>query len=104
MIYNRFIRWSRHDFWVNLLDALVDVGEVTKSIVIDNTYIKAQRTAFGGKGGGKPKQSVARVVVRRPRFTRLPTSSAVSMSCRSQLIPDWTFPMFPQNIVERLRH
>lgn len=50
-IYNRFIRWSRHDFWVNLLDALVDVGEVTKSIVIDNTYIKAQRTAFGGKGG-----------------------------------------------------
>nr|WP_288410779.1 IS5 family transposase [uncultured Sphingomonas sp.] len=52
-IYNRFNRWSRRGFWLKLLDALVDAGVVTKSTAIDSTYIKAQRAAFGGKGGGK---------------------------------------------------
>ncbi|MGE8135290.1 IS5 family transposase [Novosphingobium subterraneum] len=50
-IYNRFNRWSRRGFWVKLLDALVQTGAVTKSTAIDATYVKAQRAAFGGKGG-----------------------------------------------------
>ncbi|WP_407946738.1 IS5 family transposase [Pararhizobium mangrovi] len=49
-VYNRFNRWSRRGFW---LKALVDAGAVTKSTAIDSTYIKAQRAAFGGKGGGR---------------------------------------------------
>ena len=48
-VYNRFNRWSRRGFWLQLLDALVDAGTVTKSTAIDSTYIKAQRAAFGGK-------------------------------------------------------
>lgn len=50
-IYNRFNRWSRRGFWLKLLDALVEAGAVTKSTAIDSTYIKAQRAAFGAKGG-----------------------------------------------------
>src|SRR5471032_1996486 len=50
-IYNRFNRWSRRRFWIGLLEALAQSGAVTKTTAIDSTYIKAQRSAFGGKGG-----------------------------------------------------
>ena len=46
-IYNRFNRWSRRGFWLELLAALVDAGVVTKSTAIDSTYVKIQRAAFG---------------------------------------------------------
>jgi len=80
-IYNRFNRWSRRGFWLKLLDGLVDAGVVAKSTAIDSTYIKAQRAAFGGKGGARSRRSVARAVAGRPRFTRSPMSSAVPMRC-----------------------
>jgi transposase len=47
-VYNRFNRWSRRGFWLKLLDTLVDAGAVTRSTAIDSTYVKAQRSAFGG--------------------------------------------------------
>ncbi len=78
-IYNRFNRWSRRGFWLKLLDALVEAGAVTKSTAIDSTYIKAQRAAFGAKGGMQPRRSAARAAAGRPRSTRSPTSSAVPM-------------------------
>lgn len=53
-IYNRFNRWSRRGFWTKLLDALAAAGAVTKSTAIDSTYIKAQRSAFGGKRMARP--------------------------------------------------
>lgn len=56
-VYNRFNRWSRRGFWLRLLDALVDAGVVARSNAIDSTYIKAQRAAFGGKGGARRKRS-----------------------------------------------
>ena len=52
-IYNRFNRWSRKRFWMKLLEDLASTGAVTKSTAADSTYIKAQRSAFGGKGGRK---------------------------------------------------
>jgi transposase len=63
-IYNRFNRWSRRGFWLKLLDALIDAGAVTRSIATGSTYIKAQRSAFGGKGGARIRRSGARAVVR----------------------------------------
>ena len=78
-VYNRFNRWSRRGFWLNLLDALVEAGAVTKSTAIDSTYIKAQRAAFGGKGGVRSRLSAARAAGGRPRSTRSPTSSAALM-------------------------
>ena len=78
-VYNRFNRWSRRGFWLKLLDALVEAGAVTKSTAIDSTYIKAQRAAFGGKGGVQSRRSAARAVGGRPRSTRSPTLSAALM-------------------------
>jgi transposase len=78
-VYNRFNRWSRRGFWLKLLDALVEAGAVTKSTAIDSTYIKAQRAAFGGKGGVRYRRSAAHAVAGRPRSTRSPTSSAAPM-------------------------
>ena len=62
------------------LDALADAGVVAKSTAIDSTYIKAQRAAFGGKGGARSRRSVARGAGGRPRSTRSPMSSAAPMS------------------------
>ena len=50
-IYNRCNRWSRKRFWLGLLEALAGAGALTRSTAIDSTYVKAQRSAFGGKGG-----------------------------------------------------
>ena len=69
-IYNRFNRWSRRKsalrplppgdrfaiFWLRLLKAPVDAGAVTTSTAIDSTCVKAQRAAFGGKGGARRRQ------------------------------------------------
>ena len=49
-VYNRFNRWSRLRFWLKLLEASAGSGAVTRSTSIDSTYVKAQRSAFGGKG------------------------------------------------------
>ncbi len=78
-IYNRFNRWSRRGFWLKLLDALVNVGVVAKSTAIDSTYIKAQRAAFGGKGGARSRRLAVHAVAGRPRSMRSPTLSAVPM-------------------------
>ena len=76
-IYNRFNRWSRRSFWDGLLEALAACDAVPKSTAIDSTYIKAQRAAFGGKGGRERRRSVPRAAARPRRSTRSPTSSGV---------------------------
>jgi transposase len=73
--YNRFNRWSRKRFWLELLEDLAATGAVTKSTAIDSTYIKAQRSAFGGKGGPKRRRSAPHAAARRPRSTSSQTSS-----------------------------
>lgn len=78
-VYNRFNRWSRRGFWLKLLNALVDAGAVTKSTAIDSTYIKAQRAAFGGKGGVRSRRSAAHAEAGPRRSMRSPTSSAAPM-------------------------
>ena len=75
-VYNRFNRWSRRGFWLKLLGALVQARAVTRSTAIDSTYIKAQRSAFGGKGGIRSRRLGVRAGDGRPRSTRSPTPSA----------------------------
>ena len=75
-IYNRFNRWSRRRFWIGLLEALAASGAITRSTAIDSTYVKAQRSAFGGKGGRRRRRSAPRAAARPPRSTPSPTSSA----------------------------
>ena len=74
-IYNRFNRWSRRRFWTDLVEALAASGAVTKSTSIDSTYVKAHRSAHGGKGGRKLRRSALRAADRRPRSTPSQTRS-----------------------------
>lgn len=76
-VYNRFNRWSRRRFWIALLEALANAGVVAASTAIDSTYVKAQRSAFGGKGGPKRRRSALRAVGKPRKSMRLRTSSAV---------------------------
>ena len=81
-ICNRFNRWSRRRFWANLVEAMAISGAVTKSTSIDSTYVKAHRSAHGGKGGRTTRPSGARGAARRPRSTPSPTRSGAPMLSR----------------------
>ena len=66
-IYNRFNRWSRRRLWLCILESLVAQGVLVHSTAIDSTYIKAHRSAHGGKGGQRRRPSARRAVARQPR-------------------------------------
>ncbi len=65
-VYNRFNRWSRRRLWTHILEVLVGAGVLMHAMAIDSTYIKAHRSAHGGKGGQKRRLS-APPVVGKPR-------------------------------------
>jgi transposase len=69
-VYNRFNRWSRRRLWTRILDALVAKGVLSLSASIDSTYVKAHRTAQGGKGGRRRRPSALRAAGRPPRSMR----------------------------------
>ena len=79
-IYNRFNRWSRRGFWKTMLAALAKAGWNGEASAIDATYVRAHRTAQGGKGGPRRKTSGPRVAARPPRSTRSSTSWAARRS------------------------
>ena len=66
-IYNRFNRWSGRQLWSRILDALVAKGVLALSASIDSSYVKAHRSAHGGKGGRRRKPSARRVAARQPK-------------------------------------
>ncbi len=80
-VYNRFNRWSRRGFWRAMLADLAKAGWSGEAAAIDSTYVKAHRSAQGGKGGRKRKPSAPRGVDRRPRSMRSPTCSVAPASC-----------------------
>jgi len=66
-IYNRFNRWSRRQLWSRILDALGARGVLALSASIDTSYVKAHRSARGGKGGRRRRPSDPRASARPPR-------------------------------------
>ena len=68
-IYNRFNRWSRRQLWVRILEALVSKGVLVHSTALDSTYVKAHRSAHGGKGGRRRRRSAPHGVARQPKST-----------------------------------
>ena len=52
-IYNRYNRWSAKRFWIGMLNALADAARVPVATSIDASYVKVQRSAYGGTGGKK---------------------------------------------------
>ena len=79
-VYNRFNRWSRRGFWQAMLTALAKSGWVGEAAAIDSTYVKAHRSAHGGKGGLVRKASARHAGARRQRSTSSPMSSAAPAS------------------------
>ena len=69
-IYNRFNRWSGRQLWTDILDALVAKGVLALSASIDSTYVKAHRSAHGGKGGRRRRRSGRHAAARLPRSMR----------------------------------
>jgi transposase len=66
-IYNRFNRWSRQGIWTGIFYALTGSTGMYGTAAIDSTYVKAHRSAAGGKGGRSTTRSAAREAVRRPK-------------------------------------
>ena len=81
-VYNRFNRWSRRGFWRAMLAALAKAGWAGDAAALDSTYVRAHRSAHGGKGGRGRKPSARRAAARPRRSTPSPTSSvAPASSC-----------------------
>jgi len=67
-VYNRWNRWSGRGLWMRIFQALAD-ARPTDVAMIDSSAVKAQRASAGGKGGLRPRQSVARAAAARQRST-----------------------------------
>ena len=83
-VYNRFNRWSRRGFWRAMLAALAEAGWIAELAALDSTYVRAHRSAHGGKGGPRRRPSVRREAAKLPRSTSSPTSSGVPRSSISR--------------------
>ena len=59
-IYNRFYRWARRGLWRRVFEQIAASGETPPELMLDSTYVKAHRSAAGGKKG----------VLRRPSAPR----------------------------------
>ena len=67
-LYNRFVRWARKGVWERIFQRLAEAGMAT-ALMLDATYVKAHRSAAGGKGGPKPRPSGAHAAGAPPRST-----------------------------------
>lgn len=83
-IYNRYNRWSRRGFWRAMLAALAKAGWVAETAALDSTYVKAHRSAHGGKGGPRRRPLVHRAVGRPRKSTSSPMSSGERASSTSR--------------------
>ena len=79
-VYNRFNKWSRRGFWRAMLATLAERGWIAETASLDSTYVRAHRSAHGGKKGPGRRPSARRAAARRPRSTRSPTSSVAPAS------------------------
>lgn len=73
-LYNRFVRWADKGVWEGLFERLAAAGGPPASVMIDATYVKAHRSAAGGKGGPSSRRSAARAAGAPPRSTPPSTS------------------------------
>ena len=53
-IYNRFVRWAERGVWERLFRELAGRSRSHQTQMIDSTYVKAHRSASGGKRMARP--------------------------------------------------
>ena len=78
-IYNRWNRWSRRGLWRRLFVTLSAQGPVDELAMLDSTYVKAHRSAHGGKGGRRRRRSASPVAGKPRKSTPFATSSDVPL-------------------------
>jgi transposase len=83
-VYNRYNRWSRRGFWRAMLAALAEAGWVAETAALDSSYVKAHRSAHGGKGGHGRRPSAPRAAGRPQKFTSSRTSLSGQQSSTSR--------------------
>ena len=66
-LYNRFVRWSAKGIWADIFHGLASADGPPAQVLIDSSAVRAHRCASGGKGGSKPKRSVAAEADEQPR-------------------------------------
>ncbi len=71
-IYNRYNRWSRRGLWQRLFQPIASTGTIPAELALDSTYVKAHRSASGGKGANGARRSAARAVAVRRRSIAWP--------------------------------
>lgn len=69
-IYNRFNRWSGKGVLKRIFETLVAGNWIAETVSMDASYVKAHRSAHGGKRGRRRRPSAAHGVARPPRSTR----------------------------------
>lgn len=69
-IYNRFNRWSHRQIWKDILEVLVSRNVLVQSAAIDSSYVRAHRSAHGGKGGRERRPSARRGADKPPKSTQ----------------------------------
>jgi len=56
-VYNRFYRWTRRGLWLKMFEQITAAGDAPAELMLDSTYVKAHRSAAGGKGGMPSRRS-----------------------------------------------
>lgn len=79
-IYNRFVRWAERGVWERLFRELARRGRSRQTQMVDSTYVKAHRSASGGKGGSRTRRLAARA------------AGAIRRSTQSQMLKAVFFP------------
>lgn len=63
-LYNRWVRWAKKGVWQHAFETLAAVGDPPAELMLDSTWVKAHRSAAGGKMGGARQRN--RPFARRP--------------------------------------
>jgi transposase len=79
-IYNRFVRWAERGVWERLFRELAGRGRSRQTQMVDSTYVKAHRSASGGKGGSRTRRLAAHA------------AGAIRRSTQSQMLKAVFFP------------
>lgn len=79
-IYNRFVRWAERGVWERLFRELASRSRSRQTQMIDSTYVKAHRSASGGKGGSRNRRLAAHA------------AGAIRRSTQSQMLEAVFFP------------
>jgi transposase len=79
-IYNRFVRWAERGVWERLFRELARRGRSRQTQMVDSTYVKAHRSASGGKGGSRTRRLAAHA------------AGAIRRSTQSQMLKAAFFP------------